>query len=101
MSLEAHDGLSLSGGDPLHPANRETILNICKSAKEKYPEKDIWLWSGYKLSSVYHLEIMNYIDVFIDGRYKRHQPTMKAWRGSDNQIMYTKVDGELVNHDKK
>ncbi|WZW73065.1 anaerobic ribonucleoside-triphosphate reductase-activating protein [Vibrio phage TCU-VP03-AIR1] len=95
-SLEQHDGLSLTGGDPLYPSNREAILRICKAVKERYPDKDIWMWSGYKLSHVYHLEIMNYIDVFIDGRYKRHQPTQKAWRGSDNQILYVRVNDELV-----
>ncbi|AAQ64086.1 anaerobic NTP reductase small subunit [Vibrio phage KVP40] len=95
-SLEQHDGLSLTGGDPLYPGNREAILRICKAVKERYPDKDIWMWSGYKLSRVEHLEIMNYIDVFIDGRYKRHQPTQKAWRGSDNQILYVRVNDELV-----
>lgn len=98
-ALEHHDGLSLSGGDPLHTENREQILEICKRAKARYPDKDIWLWSGYKYNSVYHLEIMNYIDVFIDGKYKRHQPTMKAWRGSDNQIMYRRIgDGMRMDH---
>ncbi|CAM0067557.1 anaerobic ribonucleotide reductase small subunit [Vibrio phage K567] len=96
-ALEHHDGLSLSGGDPLHEDNRKVILDICRAAKELYPGKDIWLWSGYKYNSVYHLEIMNYIDVFIDGKYKRHQPTTKAWRGSDNQIMYVRVDDKLIN----
>ena len=40
------DGLSISGGDPLADKNYETILDLCKTVKQKYPNKDIWLWTG-------------------------------------------------------
>ncbi|QLG89672.1 anaerobic ribonucleoside-triphosphate reductase activating protein [Chitinibacter bivalviorum] len=80
-----HDGLSLSGGDPLHPANRAEILNLCRVFKQRYPEKNIWLWTGYLYEDVQNLEIMNYIDVVIDGKYEQDQPTTQPWRGSANQ----------------
>lgn len=40
-------GLSLSGCDPLHPQNVETILQLVKRIKHECPDKDIWLWTGY------------------------------------------------------
>lgn len=42
-------GLSILGGEPLHPNNISTVTNICKQFKTLYPNKDIWIWTGYKL----------------------------------------------------
>ncbi|KIA79176.1 ribonucleoside-triphosphate reductase [Chromobacterium piscinae] len=80
-----HDGLSLSGGDPLHPANRGEILDLCRRFKARYPDKDIWLWTGYQHEQVAELDILRYVDVLIDGSYRQDLPTSKPWRGSDNQ----------------
>lgn len=80
-----HDGLTLSGGDPLHPANRAEVENICRQFKARYPEKDIWLWTGYRYEEVQHLSLMQYLDVLVDGLYEQGLPTSKPWRGSDNQ----------------
>ena len=41
------DGLSVLGGEPLHLKNQLGVLNICKNVKKKYPDKTIWLYSGY------------------------------------------------------
>ena len=84
-ALQDRDGLSLSGGDPMHPRNRKEILRIIKAVRNKYPEKDIWMWTGYKFEEVKHTEIVKLIDVVIDGRYEQDNPTTKPWRGSDNQ----------------
>lgn len=86
--LKEHDGFSISGGDPLHPRNREMVRYIVKTIKTTYPEKDIWMWSGYTFDEIKHLELMKYVDIFIDGRYDKELPTDKPWRGSDNQRMY-------------
>jgi anaerobic ribonucleoside-triphosphate reductase activating protein len=83
-----HDGLSLSGGDPLHPQNRAAILALCQAFKQRYPGKDIWLWTGYLFEEVRDLEIMSYLDVLIDGQYRQDLPTVKPWRGSDNQRLF-------------
>ena len=80
-----HDGLSLSGGDPLLPANREAIAELCYLFKQRYPDKDIWMWTGYLHEEVQHLELLKYVDVLIDGPYKKDQPTSQPWRGSSNQ----------------
>ncbi|QZA76830.1 anaerobic ribonucleoside-triphosphate reductase activating protein [Deefgea tanakiae] len=84
-ACENHDGLSLSGGDPLHPANRDAILKLCKAFNQRYPNKNIWLWTGYVYSEIAELEILKYVDVLIDGKYEKDQPTSLPWRGSENQ----------------
>lgn len=80
-----HDGLSLSGGDPLLPANREAITELCRLFKQRYPDKDIWLWTGYLHEEIQDLPVLRDVDVLIDGRYLQERPTTQAWRGSDNQ----------------
>jgi anaerobic ribonucleoside-triphosphate reductase activating protein len=45
-------GLSLSGGDPLHPANLEVVLKLVTRIKLECPDKDIWLWTGYQLAEL-------------------------------------------------
>lgn len=84
-SLSSHHGLSLSGGDPMYPRNREKVLDIVQRAKQTYPDKDIWMWTGYSYDEIKDHEIMKYIDVLIDGKYQQQNPTTKPWRGSDNQ----------------
>lgn len=84
-ACENHDGLSLSGGDPLHPANRDAILELCKAFKQRHPAKNIWLWTGYVYEEIAELDILKYIDVLIDGKYEQDQPTSLPWRGSGNQ----------------
>lgn len=81
-------GLTLLGGDPLAPKNRETVTEICKEFKNRFPSKDIWMWTGYTYSQVSDLEVLNYVDYLIDGKYEKDLPTKKAYRGSDNQIRW-------------
>lgn len=79
-------GLTLSGGDPLYVTNREDILKLVKEVKEKFPKKTIWLYTGFLWESIKDLEIMNYIDVLIDGEFVAEQlNTQLYWRGSANQ----------------
>ncbi|MXR36156.1 anaerobic ribonucleoside-triphosphate reductase activating protein [Craterilacuibacter sinensis] len=84
----SHDGLSLSGGDPLHPHNRAAIESLCRAFKARYPDKDIWLWTGYRYEDIGTLALLRYIDVLIDGKYEQDLPTTKPWRGSDNQRLF-------------
>ena len=79
-------GLSILGGEPMHPRNIEATTKLAKAFKEKYPNKDIWAWSGFKFEELKDKEAMNYIDVLVDGTYKDelHDPTLK-WKGSSNQ----------------
>lgn len=79
-------GLSILGGEPLHPKNIEGTTLLAKHLKEKLPEKTIWVWTGFLYEELKHREIFNYIDVLVDGRYNDdlHDPTLK-YRGSSNQ----------------
>lgn len=84
-------GLSLSGGDPLHPQNVPTILKLVKRVKTECDNKDIWLWTGYKLDELTPEQkaVIPYIDVLIDGKFVQEQADPKLlWRGSSNQIIY-------------
>ena len=81
-------GLSILGGDPFEPENIEIVTAICEYVKEWYPEKSIWVWTGYDFleDGLIDMEIMNYIDVLVDGRFEEtlKDLTLK-WRGSSNQ----------------
>ena len=79
-------GLTFSGGDPLYVNSRGTILKIAKAVKEKYHNKDIWLWTGYLWEDICDLEILKYIDVLIDGEFQLPLKDMRLKnRGSSNQ----------------
>lgn len=84
-------GLSLSGGDPLHPANVSAILALVKRVKTECPGKDIWLWTGYTLAELTPAQqaVIPYIDALVDGKFVQEQadPGL-VWRGSANQIIH-------------
>ncbi|MDT1012402.1 anaerobic ribonucleoside-triphosphate reductase-activating protein [Plesiomonas shigelloides] len=84
-------GLSLSGGDPLHPANVSAILALVKRVKAECPGKDIWLWTGYTLAELTPEQqaVISYIDALVDGKFVQEQadPGL-VWRGSANQIIH-------------
>ena len=80
-------GLSILGGEPMHPKNIEGTTKLAKAFKEKYPDKNLWVWSGFKFDEdLKDKEVLNYVDVLVDGRYEDdlHDFTLK-WRGSSNQ----------------
>lgn len=79
-------GLTLSGGDPLFYANREGTLELAKAVKEKYPNKTIWLYTGFSYEQIQQLPIMEYVDVLVDGEYEKDKRDVQLhWRGSANQ----------------
>lgn len=79
-------GLSILGGEPMHPINREGTIKLAKAFKKRYPNKDIWVWSGYLFDELKDIEGLSYIDTLVDGRFVLEQanPTLK-FRGSSNQ----------------
>ncbi len=79
-------GLSILGGEPMHPTNIGGTTKLAKAFKEKYPEKNIWAWTGFKYEDIKDNDVFNYIDVLVDGQYQDelHDPTLK-WKGSSNQ----------------
>lgn len=81
------EGLSILGGEPMHPKNIEGTTKLAKCFKEKYPEKNLWVWSGFTFDKdLKDKEVLKYVDVLVDGQYKDelHNPTLK-WKGSENQ----------------
>lgn len=80
-----YDGLTITGGDPLVPLNREDVTGLARDFKELYPNKNIWLWTGYTYEDIADLEIMQYIDVLIDGKFVKELKADIPWRGSSNQ----------------
>ena len=80
-------GLSILGGEPMHPKNIEATTKLAKIFKEKYPNKTIWAWSGFLFDEyIKDKEISKYLDVIVDGQFVEElkNPTLK-WRGSSNQ----------------
>lgn len=79
-------GITFSGGDPLHAANRLDVRNFIVEIKEKYPEKTIWLYTGDIWENIVHYSIMPYIDVLVDGEFQINKKDNKLlWKGSSNQ----------------
>lgn len=79
-------GLSILGGEPMHPKNIDGTLKLVKEFKNKYPKKDVWVWSGFNYEDLSLKHDLSDIDVLIDGQYKMelYNPTLK-YRGSSNQ----------------
>lgn len=94
-------GLTLSGGDPLNKHNIEDILCLCKNIKTIFPNKDIWLYTGYEFEQIKDFEILKYIDVLVDGKYDYTKNDINyEWAGSSNQkiinVQETLKKGEIV-----
>ncbi|WP_145031396.1 anaerobic ribonucleoside-triphosphate reductase-activating protein [Pantoea ananatis] len=84
-------GLSLSGGDPLHPHNVPHVRRLVKRVKQTCAGKDIWLWTGYDMQALSPAQraILPWIDVVIDGRFKEaERDATLLWRGSRNQKIW-------------
>lgn len=99
LSYMDHDyikGLSLLGGEPLELQNQEGLLPLVKKVKERFPNKDIWCYTGFdfekdvigKMVKENHVsnELIKYIDVVVDGKFDENKKDLKLrFRGSSNQ----------------
>ncbi len=79
-------GLSMLGGEPMHPTNIDGATRLAKAFKDKFPKKSLWSWTGFTYEGLKNKEIMNYLDVLVDGQFKAElfNPTLR-WKGSSNQ----------------
>ena len=79
-------GLSILGGEPLHPQNREEVLRLISQFKSKYPDKSVWIWTGYDWEDVAD-DLQNCgADVLVDGLFKEDLKDLRLkYRGSSNQ----------------
>ena len=89
-------GLSVLGGEPLEHVNQQGLLPLLKRVKEKFPDKNIWCYSGYTfetdiMGKMYNNwketpEILSYIDVLVDGKFEESRKDLNLkFRGSSNQ----------------
>lgn len=81
------EGLSILGGEPMHPRNIEGTEKLARSFKEKFPNKNLWVWSGFSFDKdLKDKEVLKYVDVLVDGRYVDElRNPMLEWKGSSNQ----------------
>lgn len=94
-------GISVLGGEPLHPRNRADVLNLIRRFKQTYPNKTVWLWTGYSIEEVFDDLISSEIDVIVDGRFVEELKDLRLkYRGSSNQrvidLQTTIKTGDLI-----
>lgn len=89
-------GLTILGGEPLAPENIEGVIKVILRVRAVYGDtKDIMVYTGYTFDQVPQ-RILDLVDVILDGKYEKDNPTKKPFRGSDNQHYYEKKDGQWV-----
>lgn len=84
----------------MEPENVNTITRLCKVSKDKFPNKTIWIYTGYLYENLKDLEIMEYIDVLVDGPFIESLKDISLkFRGSSNQriidIPATRSSGKI------
>lgn len=86
ISEDYINGITFSGGDPLHVENREELTLLIKELKNNFPKKTIWLYTGYLWEKIKKLELIQFLDVLIDGPYIESKRNIELhWVGSSNQ----------------
>lgn len=93
------NGITFSGGDPLHPSNVESVISLAIEIRDRYPDKTIWVYTGYEWEDLYRdvssIEdisafkracLLEYIDVLVDGKFVEELKDINyPWAGSTNQ----------------
>lgn len=98
-------GLTISGGDPLHPANRQETIHVCDVFHHLYPKKTIWVYTGYTWEQLRTMGVdMVDIDVLVDGQFKEELKDVNYhWAGSTNQrvinVKKSLKEGRVVLHE--
>ena len=88
-------GLSLLGGEPMEPANQAGVLEVARQARARFPEKDIWCYSGCQFEQLLAGQVgdgqtvrrlLGLLDVLVDGPIVEElkNPGLR-FRGSSNQ----------------
>lgn len=85
---DIHKNLSILGGESLSPNKIEHLTSLVKAVKQLNEDIQVWIWTGYLYEDIKHLELINYTDVLIDGKYEKehHEPT--RYKGSSNQKIH-------------
>lgn len=86
LSKDYINGITYSGGDPLHKKNRVEIGNLITEIRDKFPNKTQWLYTGYKWEEIKELPFIKHLDVICDGKFEiENFSPKKHWVGSSNQ----------------
>lgn len=90
-------GLTLSGGDPMFPDNRDDVLKLCQHFRQRYGNnKTIWLYTGYTMAEIADSNVLEYVDVVVDGEFQKDKKNINyMWAGSTNQRIWRKIDGKF------
>ena len=103
-------GLSLLGGEPFDPRNQETVCGLLKKVRARFPQKDVWCYTGYTLDkdlkeggaayTPFTKDMLESIDVIVDGEFVEALKDIKLrFRGSSNQriidLKRTRGNGEI------
>lgn len=90
-------------GDPLYESNLNEVLSLIQEIRISFPEKTIWLYTGFKIEDIIkqeqyekvsgipdvwlkRWEIITNVNVLVDGEYIDEQKDLTLkWRGSKNQ----------------
>lgn len=101
-------GITFSGGDPLHPDNRDAVDNLMQAVKRDFPDKTIWVYTGYTWEEVTQSQkmaaMMQSVDVLVDGRFVAElKDVTYPWAGSTNQrvidVQRTLKEGRVILHE--
>lgn len=96
LNFEHISGLTLIGGEPFEPLNQQALINLVKAVKKKFPQKNIWCYTGYNFEkdllsestircSVTD-ELLKYIDILVDCEFEIEKKNISLkFRGSENQ----------------
>ena len=89
------EGITFLGGEPMNPKNITKVDEIIQRIRCSYPDKNIWVYSGYTLEELLENKefngypvnnILRNIDVLVDGRFVTEKKDLKLrFRGSSNQ----------------
>lgn len=116
LKKEYISGLTLSGGDPLHPDNRTDVMWLLNRMRQRMdykniPKKTVWLYTGYTWEEIKNLDshaqcILNNIDVLVDGRFEEDLKDVNyPWAGSTNQrvidVQKSLEKGEVVLYESR
>ena len=98
-SFNLKRNLSILGGEPLCPENVEGVINLCREFKKVYPDKLIYLWTGYTIEEFNKLQkqVLEYVDFIIDGKFEEAKKNLNLHlRGSSNQRVLNVKNNEFI-----
>lgn len=103
LEHEYISGVTFSGGDPLADENAETVYRLVREIREKFPDKSIWLYTGFRLEEIaidtknsieeYRFRAAANADVLVDGKFEADKKNLSLpFRGSSNQRLINMRD---------